>query len=131
MKTTDAELTEKIKSLPPDFSSWIASYKGENAQVLSGSQDTIHTVHIHRISDTELDVSCSCPAVKLCKHITAFYALVKGLTPDNAVDTIEEAVEAKETLPEPMTGRQMIAEAIEMLVDGIALVIRENNKEDK
>jgi len=121
MKTTDAELTEKIKSLPPDFSSWIVSYKGENAQVLSGSQDTIHTVHIHRISDTELDVSCSCPAVKLCKHITAF----------NAVDTIEEAVEAKETLPEPMTGRQMIAEAIEMLVDGIALVIRENNKEDK
>jgi hypothetical protein len=129
MKTTDVELAEKAKSLPPDFAQWIVSYQGENAQVLSTNKTTIHSVRIHRTSETELDVSCSCPATKVCKHIVAYYALVKGLTPDKTVDAIEEDVEAKETPSQAMTGRQMIASAIEMLVDGIALVMRKNKEE--
>ena len=133
MKVTDVELTERAKALSPDFASRIVSYKGEIAQVRSATTDSVYTVRIHRLSDTELDVTCSCPALKVCHHITSYYALRKGISPEMGAildgdKSTDEVDEAKETAPEPMTGRQMIASAIEMLVDGIGMLVSERMK---
>lgn len=123
MKTTDVELAERAKALPPDFASFIVSHKGETAQVKSFTGDKTYTVRIHRINPEELDVTCSCPATKICKHIVAYYAFVKGIEPAGT----------EPVLPEPTAkqGKQMIAEAIEMLVNGIGLLVDERTKEEK
>ena len=75
---------------------------------------------------------CTCPATKLCHHIVAFYAVAKGITSMRTDKDVTESAgkstpghdEGKES------GRQLIAAAIEQLVDGIALVVTERMKED-
>jgi len=133
MKVTDRELAERAKALSPDFVSRIISHKGEVAQVKSATTDKVYTVRIHRLSETELDVTCNCLAMKLCHHCVEFYALIKGISPEKAVadsggKSAGEDGKAEEAVPEPLIGRQMIASAIEMLVDGIGLVIREKEE---
>ena len=133
MKVTDAELTERAKALSPDFATRIVSYKGEIAQVKSATTDSVYTVRIHRLSDTELDVTCNCPARKLCHHVVEYYALRKGISPEMGAildgdKSADEVDEVKETAPEPLTGRQMIASAIEQLVDGIGMLVNERMK---
>ena len=135
MKATDIELAERAKALSPDFASRIVSYKGEIAQVRSATTDSVYTVRIHRLSDTELDVTCSCPARKVCHHVVEYYALRKGISPEMGAvldgdESAEKVVEAKETATESMTGRQMIASAIEQLVDGIGMLVNERMKEE-
>ena len=67
------------------------------------------------------------------KNVTAIRPATETWQPKKAVtdeadkDTGEED-EAKQSAQEPMTGRQMIAQAVELLVDGVGLVVREEKK---
>lgn len=130
MRTTDEALRGKVDSLPPTFADLVLSHEGTHAKVQSFTSKAVYDVSIQRVSDDELDVVCSCPATKVCKHIAAFYAVVKGISPEKAVsDEPDKETDKQDELTEPapdaMTGRQMIAMAIEMLTDGIALVARD------
>ena len=50
------------------------------------------------------------------------------LLPEDADKDTSKATETKQSAPDSMTGRQMIAQAVELLVDGIALVVRETKE---
>jgi len=135
VKTTDIELAERAKALPPDYATRIISHKGEVAQVKSATTDSVYTVRIHRLSEIDLDVTCSCPAMKVCHHVVEYYALIKGISPEPAAtDSGDKSAgkddKAKEPTPEPMSGRQMIASAISDLVDGIGMLVNERMKEE-
>ena len=103
----------------------------------SFSSEKVWDVNIKPDGAGKLDVLCTCPAMKVCHHIVAFYAVAKGITSMRTdKDVTEEAGkstpghdEVKESLPEATAdGRKMIAAAIEMLVDGIGLVAREKEE---
>lgn len=119
MKVTAERIIEKIADLPKGFEELVHKKKPGLAEVESFSNHSRgpYTVSIQAHSTDPgdksiLDVTCSGPATKLCHHITAFYAVAKGLVPDSG--------EAKET------GLEMISEGIEKIVDGIALVVAEH-----
>lgn len=118
MKVKTEDILAKIPELPKGFEKLVHKKKPGLAEVESFSNRSRkpYMVHIQPHSTDPgdksiLDVVCGCPATKLCHHITAFYAVVKGLVPDSG--------EAKQTGPE------LISEGIEKIVNGIALVVAE------
>ena len=119
MKTTAGEIRAKINDLPDDYASHVDISGPGLAEVTSFSNpNQKHHVEIHKDGEG-LDATCSCPARTLCKHIVAYYAVAKGIKP---VAPIIEEMEKKRT---QTSGYGLIAEAIEKLVDGIALVVEE------
>ena len=91
MLVTTLQIVAKIKELPADFAEHVCivgtpSRKGGGtAEVQSFSdpiQETPYTVHIEMAEvESNLNVTCTCKAVKLCMHVVAFYAKFKGLKP--------------------------------------------------
>lgn len=126
MKVTAAEIIDKIKDLPKGFEEMVHAKGKGLAEVESFSDHSRGPwiVHIQPHSTDPgdrsiLDVTCTCPATKLCHHITAFYAVAKGLVPAEGDESTPEGGEAKEE------GLAMISQGIEMVVNGIALVVTE------
>ena len=132
MKTTAAELKRRAQVLPPGFEKYVIAWEGSDAKVQSFSSEKIYDVHIQKDGEGKLDALCTCPAMKVCHHIVAFYAVAKGITSMRTDKDVTESAgksapgrdEGKES------GRQLIAAAIEQLVDGIALVVTERMKEE-
>ena len=137
MKTTAAELKRRAQVLPPGFEKYVIAWEGSDAKVQSFSSEKIYDVHIQKDGEGKLDALCTCPAMKVCHHIVAFYAVAKGIMSMRTDKDVTESAgkstvghdEGKESLPEATAdGRKMIAAAIEMLVDGIGLVAREKEE---
>ena len=119
IKTTIAAMREKINELPLDYADHVTMIPPNQADVISFSNPSqSHHVEINKDGD-DLMVNCSCPATTLCKHVAAYYAVAKKIKP---VPPIVEELEKKRTQTK---GYDLIAEAIEKLADGIALVIEE------
>jgi len=131
MKTTVAELERRVAALPPDFEKHVISWHGNLAKVKSFSSVAVWDVSILMgTEEGERRVTCTCPATKVCHHITSFYAVAKKLSPSSTVKDTVKPNEGKETPPEPSReGLKMIASAIEMLVNGIGLLVEEKMKE--
>ena len=122
MKTTTQEIKSKINDLPDDYESHVNVLSPGKAQVLSfTTPEMLYDVEIHKGGDG-LIASCSCPAHTLCKHIVAYYAVAKGIKPTPPI------VKELENVRTHQKGYDLIAEAIEKLTDGIALVIEERLK---
>ena len=139
MKTTAAGLRRRVQVLLPGFEKYVIAWEGSDAKVQSFSSEKIYDVHIQKDGADKLDALCTCPATKLCKHIVAFYAVAKGITSMRTDKDVTESAgkstvghdEGKESLPDATAdGRKLIAAAIEMMVDGIALVATERMKEE-
>jgi len=132
MKTTVAELERRVAALSPDFEEHVISWHGNLAKVKSfSSHGKVWDVSIMMgTGEGERRVTCTCPSKLLCKHMVSFYAVAKKLSPSSTVKDTVEPNEAKETPPEPSReGLKMIASAIEMLVNGIGLLVDERMKE--
>lgn len=131
MKTTVTELERKVAALPPDFEKHVVSWHGNLAQVKSfSSHGKVWDVSIMMgTEEGERRVTCTCPSTQLCKHMVSFYAVAKGLGPTQDPPKPDEG---EETPPESIRhtdGMKMIAGAIEMLVNGIGLLVDEKMKE--
>lgn len=118
MKVKTEDILAKIPDLPKGFEKLVHKKRPGLAEVESFSKHSrgpyTVSIQVHSTDPGDksiLDVTCTCPATKLCHHVMAFYAVVKELVPDSG--------EAKQTGPE------MISEGIEKIVDGIALVVAE------
>lgn len=87
MIVTILEIVAEIQKLPPDYAKHVHPSKGGTAEVSSFTDPIQETPYMVRIKltgeETEglRDVTCSCPATKLCKHIVAYYAVAKGMKP--------------------------------------------------
>jgi len=130
VKTTTADLERRVAALPLDFEKYVGKIHGGKVKVKSFSSSAVYDVAIRRgEKEGDLEATCTCPATRVCHHITSFFAVAKGLAPDTG-----EPDEGKETTPEPIEeprdGLKLIAEAIEKLVDGVALVVSERMKEE-
>ena len=85
MKVTVDEIKERISLLPPGVEKRVHRTGTPGmARVESFTTDAVYTVSIKVHKDdpgdkTILDAVCTCPASRLCKHIVAYYAVVKGL----------------------------------------------------
>ena len=140
MKTTAEELRRRAQVLPPGFEKYVLLHTLNKARVKSFSSEKVWDVSIMLgTEEGERRVICTCPATKLCHHIVAFYAVAKGITSMRTDKDVKEEAgkptvghdEGTEPLPEATAdGRKMIAAAIEMLVNGIALVVTERMKEE-
>ena len=139
MKTTADELKRRAQVLPPGFEKYVISHTLNTAKVKSFSSEKAWDVHIKPDGAGKLDVLCTCPAMKVCHHIVAYFAVMKGITSMRTDKDVKEEAgkptvghdEGTEPLPEATAdGRKMIAAAIEMLVNGIALVVTERMKEE-
>lgn len=115
MKVSAKTLIQKINDLPKGFGEMVHWGGQTVAEVESFSSSKMGpytvsiTVHKDDPGDRSLlNVVCNCTATKVCQHITAFYAVAKGLVP-----------------PEKQRGLHLISEGIEHIADGIALVVRE------
>ena len=137
MKTTADELKRRAQVLPPGFEKYVLSHTLNTAKVKSFSSEKAWDVHIKPDGAGKLDVLCTCPAMKVCHHIVAYFAVMKGITSMRTDKDVKESAgkptprhdEGKESIPEATAdGRKMIAAAIEMLVDGIGLVAREKEE---
>jgi len=134
------ELKRRALILPPGFEQYVIERDGNKAKVKSFTSDAVYDVSIMLgTEEGERRVVCTCPAMKVCHHIVAFYAVAKGITSMRTDKDVTESAgkstvghdEGKESLPEATAdGRKMIAAAIEMLVDGIALIVTERMKEE-
>jgi len=119
IRTTAAVIEAKINSLPPDYADHVVISSPGQAEVLSFSNpNQSHHVEIKKEGDG-LIVECSCPSTVLCKHCVAYYAVAKKIKPKPPI--IEELDEKRARAK----GYDLIAEAIEKLTDGIALVVEE------
>ena len=105
MKVLVADILAKVNDLPADFRDHVAVEPNDKsiAYVRSFSAETMYTVHIKTHDDDPGDKSilratCACVARTLCRHVTAFYAVSKGLVPlvDPPVET--DQVPAKEPI---------------------------------
>jgi len=139
VKTTADELKRRAQVLPPGSEKYVISHTLNTAKVKSFSSEKVWDVNIKPDGAGKLDVSCTCPAMKVCHHIVAFYAVAKGITSMRTDKDVTESAgestvghdEGTQSLPEATAdGRQLIAAAIEQLVDGIALVVTERMKEE-
>jgi len=141
VKTSAEELKRRAQVLPPGFEKYVISHTLNTARVKSFSSEKVWDVNIKPDGAGKLDVSCTCPArqMKICHHIVAFYAVAKGITSMRTDEDVTESAgkstpghdEGKESLPAATAdGRKLIAAAIEMMVDGIALVATERMKEE-
>ena len=137
MKTTADELKRRAQVLPPGFEKYVLSHTLNTAKVKSFSSEKVWDVNIKPDGAGKLDVLCTCPAMKVCHHIVAYFAVMKGITSMRTDKDVKESAgkptprhdEGKESIPEATAdGRKMIAAAIEMLVDGIGLVAREKEE---
>lgn len=105
MIVTVTDIVAKIKDLPPDYADHVHLSKPGTAEVTSftdPTQEIPYSVGIKLAEKKgERDVRCTCPATRLCKHITAFYAVAKGYKPDGSVKkpnkTTTPKVEPKQT----------------------------------
>ena len=127
MKTTGEEIKGRIDSLPSDYKACVHMGTGGHAEVESFSDaDVVYKVSIQRGEGDELEVICSCAATSLCKHIVSFYAVAKEIEPIRSTeDPLKPPQEDVARL-----GAALIAEAIEKLVDGITLIVKERIKEE-
>ena len=154
MKVLTADIIAKIPDLPADVEDLVTLSGINFAEVQSFRPDctdvykTRISPHKHDPGDgTVLDVFCPCTSVKLCHHLTAFYAIAKrddpavivalakrkGLPADPLPETVsEEGKEADAPLSRRAEGLKLIAgsqqkfaEAVQDLADGIALVVKE------
>jgi len=132
MKTTKDELKRRAQVLPPGFEKYVLLHTLNTARVQSFSSEKVWDVNIKPDGNGKLDALCTCPAMKVCHHIVAFYAVAKGITSMRTDKDVTESA-GKSTVGRDEgkeSGRQLIAAAIEMLVDGIALVVTERMKEE-
>jgi len=159
MKATAGQIIAKIIELPLDIEDLVTISSPTSAEVQSFRADCTD-VWIARIKPhkddpgdrTILDVSCTCPAVKLCHHISAFYAIAKKSEPAVIVamakrkgvpaDPPTETVPKKRKKPDaPLSRRaeglkliaasiEKVSEAFQDLADGIALIVKEVANED-
>ena len=139
MKTTAEELRRRAQVLPPGFEKYVLLHTLNTAKVKSFSSEKVWDVNIKPDGAGKLDVLCTCPAMKVCHHIVAYFAVMKGITSMRTDKDVKEEAgkptvghdEGTEPLPEATAdGRKLIAAAIEMMVDGIALVATERMKEE-
>ncbi|MCK4792047.1 MAG: hypothetical protein KAV87_50420 [Desulfobacteraceae bacterium] len=115
MIVTCTDIVARIKKLPDDYAEHVHMSKPGIAEVTSFSkpmQETPYTVKIERTkNDGERKVVCSCEATKLCIHVTAFYAVAKGIKPDGSVEFTKKDTkpkdETKETTSEEIKGKKI------------------------
>lgn len=133
MKATVEQIKAKIAELPTGVADLVhrASLGSAEVESFSGNGNGPYMVRIQPHKDDPgdkslLDVSCSCPARTLCKHIVAFYAVDKGLAPDTVPEPPVEA-EADprgEGLKLIARAQEKFGEAVQDLVDGMALYVK-------
>lgn len=131
MKATATKIIEKIKDLPKGFEDLVQMKKPGLAEVQSFSDHTCKpytvSIQLHSTDPGDrsiLDVTCGCAATKLCHHITAMYAVAKGLVPVKGDKSTPAGSEVKET------GLELISRGIETVVGGIALAIEERVRKE-
>jgi len=132
MRTTVAAILEKVKKLPDGYADNVHPKSGGTAEVESFSHPTEvgpYTVAIRPHKDdpgdkSVLDVTCSCTARTLCRHIAAFYAVAKGLAPQ-AESLIPEDNKKREALAMIAEAQKRVSESFQLLTDGIALYVKE------
>ncbi len=116
MKTTVDAIKEKINGLPADYVGHVTITAPGKAEVVSFSDPSkTYYVEIKKEGDG-LSANCSCPATKLCKHVAAYYAVAKKIKPVPPIEMKKKR---------DKKGYDLIAEAIEKLTDGIALIVKE------
>ena len=88
MRVLVKDIKAKISSLPPNVRDLVTidPKDASLAYVKSFTTDEVFIVHIEPHKDDPGDKSilnstCPCPARALCHHVTAFYAVSKGLLP--------------------------------------------------
>ena len=75
MKTTAEDLRGRALVLPPNYEKYVIERHGGSGKVKSFSSDAVYDVHIRRgEKEGDLEATCTCPATRVCHHITAFYA---------------------------------------------------------
>jgi len=128
MIVTIKQITDKIKDLPPDYAEHVHCGKPGNAEVESFSDPTKeppYTVHIEK-AETEgmRKVVCTCEARTLCDHITAFYAVAKGIKPEGSEEPPKtdkpKDKKGKETPSEEIKGEGMTPEELEQTIKEFA-----------
>ena len=129
MKTSDEELRRQALILPPGFETWVILRDGNHGKVRKPSDSEVFDVHIKKDGAGGLDVECSCSEEEVCSHIAAFYGVVKNIKSMRTDKDTPDGDEGKQPPPEPLrTGRQMIADAMEMLIDGMWRVLHEKEE---
>jgi len=104
MLVSALQIVAKIKELPPDFAEHVhitgipTREAGGIAEVNSFSDPTQEIPWVVKIKRAEvesnLNVTCTCPSVKLCMHVVAFYAVQKGIgPPDSALPLAPDKTE--------------------------------------
>lgn len=122
MRVLVEDIKAKIPDLPDNVRDLVTidpNLKSGLAYVKSASSDETHIVHIEAHKDdpnkdnpdpaaeiTILNSTCPCHAGKLCWHVTAFYAVSKGLLP------VEGSVSEKNQEPTEDDLRRLTMEAI-------------------
>jgi len=111
MLVTVDQIKAKINELPADYAEHVHCGKPGMAEVESFSdpkQEKPWVVHIEKAKTVRYrSVTCTCPATKLCKHITAFYAVAKGIKPQGVTDPL------KTTTPREEGGNKTTSKEIE------------------
>jgi len=94
MLATRKEIIAKINDLPVDYANHVYIGKGGTATVKSFSGPGTHTVRIERWeTDDQLKVDCTCRATRLCRHVAAFYAVAKEITPNTLIEEVKMPTE--------------------------------------
>jgi len=127
MLVTVDQIKANINELPADYAEHVhitlvpTAETGGTAEVESFSdpkQEKPWVVHIEKAKTVGYrSVTCTCPATRLCKHITAFYAVAKHIKPviseeSAGIDTPKKD-EGKETPSEEIKGEGMTPEELE------------------
>lgn len=134
MKALASDILAKVDGLPPDFREHVTIDTDDKslAYVKSFSKDETYTVHIGIHKDDPGDKSilqtvCACDARTLCKHVTAFYAVSKGLAPQIDSDTkdVQEPVKGKcdelrRLLAEEINARSKVIGELIRLIEGVS-----------
>lgn len=142
MKVTVDEIRTKAEGLSPGYEQQVLwDGKSHHAKVTSlhapfNGPPPVYTVSIHRTEiDGQLDVTCSCPASKLCYHAAQFYGVAKAIAPRPTESTERPRKSPQRnarTMEAQREGIQLIeraqeefAQANQHLLDGLALLAGE------
>ena len=116
MRVLVSDILARIDAMPADFRDHVqVDHEDKSlAYVRSFSSDEMYTVHIGVHKDDPgdksiLNTTCPCDSRTLCKHVTAFYAVSKGLGPS------EKLSDAPETEPTPETVQIHVEDKCERL----------------
>jgi len=137
MRVTVDEIKAKLSALPPAWATMVHLGKAGHAEVESASDPaktysvTIRT-HKDDLGDKSiLDTTCTCTATRLCWHVAALYAKVKGMEP--VIEPTVPAPARETSLPGGRIVEALgyLGKALEVMVDEVQARVERKMKEGK